>query len=110
MKLLLDQNLSFKLCRMLADIFPDSAQAQQLGLAEAKDHVLWQHARDHDLLRVTHNADFAEMAGLYGPPPKVIWLRCGNQSTMAIAQLLREHYHVIVAFYDDPSAACLEIA
>ena len=37
MKLLFDQNLSFKLCRQLADIFPDSSQVRLLGLAEADD-------------------------------------------------------------------------
>jgi predicted nuclease of predicted toxin-antitoxin system len=37
MKLLFDQNLSFKLCRQLADAFPDSAQVCLAGLAEAED-------------------------------------------------------------------------
>jgi len=45
MKLLFDQNLSFKLCQALADIFPGSSQVRLLGLAEADDSVLWQHAR-----------------------------------------------------------------
>jgi predicted nuclease of predicted toxin-antitoxin system len=43
-----------------------------------------------------------------GPPPKVIWLRCGNQPTVVIANLLREHIAVIEAFELD-DAACLEI-
>ncbi len=37
MKLLFDQNLSFKLCERLADLFPDSSQARLAGLAEADD-------------------------------------------------------------------------
>jgi predicted nuclease of predicted toxin-antitoxin system len=32
MKLLLDQNLSFKLCPRLADLFPGSQQVRELGL------------------------------------------------------------------------------
>ena len=31
MKLLFDQNLSFKLCQALADLFPGSSQARLLG-------------------------------------------------------------------------------
>lgn len=31
MKLLFDQNLSFKLCQRLADLFPDSDQVRRLG-------------------------------------------------------------------------------
>ncbi len=35
MRLLFDQNLSFKLCNRLADLFPDSTQARLLGMDEA---------------------------------------------------------------------------
>jgi predicted nuclease of predicted toxin-antitoxin system len=49
------------------------------------------------------------MAALYGPPPKVIWLRCGNQPTQAIEKLIRDHAQAIDAFEQDPSATCLEI-
>jgi hypothetical protein len=31
------------------------------------------------------------MAMLLGPPPKVIWLRAGNQPSTIIAALLRQH-------------------
>ena len=44
MKLLFDQNLSFKLCTQLADVFPDSSQTRLLGLDQADDRTLWQHA------------------------------------------------------------------
>jgi hypothetical protein len=39
MKLLFDQNLSFKLCVRLADVFPGSEQARHLGFAEAEDRA-----------------------------------------------------------------------
>jgi predicted nuclease of predicted toxin-antitoxin system len=35
MKLLFDQNPSFKLCQALTDLFPGSSQVRLLGLAEA---------------------------------------------------------------------------
>jgi predicted nuclease of predicted toxin-antitoxin system len=34
MKLLFDQNLSFKLCGQLSDLFPNSGHARLLGMAE----------------------------------------------------------------------------
>ena len=108
MKLLFDQNLSFKLCRQLADLFPDSGQVRLLGLAEADDRTLWQHAGANGYVLVSLDADFAELAGLRGPPPKVIWLRCGNQATATIARILQEHVEAITAFERD-DAACLEI-
>jgi predicted nuclease of predicted toxin-antitoxin system len=109
MKLLFDQNLSFKLCSLLADLFPESSQARLLGLEEADDRVVWQHAKTNGFNLVTQDADFAEMAVLYGPPPKVIWLRCGNQPTAVVEKLLRDHAGAIISFEQDDMAACWEI-
>ncbi len=109
MKLLFDQNLSFKLCQALADLFPGSSQVRLLGLAEADDRTVWQHAKANDFILVTQDSDFAEMVALYGHPPKVIWLRCGNQPTKTIENRLRSHAQDIAAFEQDPSATCLEI-
>ncbi len=108
MKLLFDQNLSFKLCRQLAGLFPGSSQAQLAGLAEASDSALWEYAGANGFTLVSLDADFADMAALRGPPPKVIWLRCGNQPTAAIESLLRRHAEAIIAFEHD-EAVCLEI-
>jgi predicted nuclease of predicted toxin-antitoxin system len=41
MKLLFDQNLSFKLRRKLSDIFPDSSQVRLLNMSEATDREIW---------------------------------------------------------------------
>ena len=109
MKLLFDQNLSFKLCHSLADLFPGSSQARLLGLAEASDSALWQHAKGNAFVLVSQDSDFADMAALFGIPPKVIWLRCGNQPTHAIEKLLRDQAQAIAAFEQDATAACLEI-
>ena len=109
MKLLFDQNLSFKLCQALADLFPGSSQVRLLGLAEADDNVVWQHAKTNNYVLVTQDGDFAERAALYGHPPKVIWLRCGNQPTHVIERRLRDHAQAIAAFEQDTTATCLEI-
>jgi len=109
MKLLFDQNLSFKLCQQLADLFPGSNQVRQLGLERADDRAVWEYAKTHGFVLVTLDADFADMATLFGPPPKVIWLRCGNQPTAAIEKRLRDHADALAAFDRDATAACWEI-
>jgi predicted nuclease of predicted toxin-antitoxin system len=108
MKLLFDQNLSFKLCRQLADLFLESTQIRLVQLDRSDDRTVWDFAKANDYTLVTLDADLAEMAILFGPPPHVIWLRCGNQPTDAIEQLLREHGEVINAL-ESSSAACLEL-
>lgn len=109
MKLLFDQNLSFKLCRGLADVFPGSSQVRLLGLEQADDMTIWQHARSNDFVLVSHDADFADMAALLGAPPKVIWLRTGNQPTAAIERLLRDRTDAMAAFERNPEVACLQL-
>ena len=108
MKLLFDENLSFRLCERLEGLFPGSAQVRPLGLGEADDRTIWDYAAANGFTVVSLDVDFAEKAALIGPPPKVIWLRCGNQPTVIIERLLRNHIAVIEAFELD-DAACLEI-
>ena len=109
MKLLFDQNLSFKLCQTIADLFPNSSHVRPLGLSEVADRMLWDFAKANGFTIVTQDVDFAEMAALLGPPPKVIWLRAGNQASLAVAASLRRHAEIIRAFDADDDAACLEI-
>ena len=109
MKLLFDQNLSFKLVARLADLFPDSNQVQRLGLAEADDAAIWKFAKANGFTIVTQDSDFADMAMLYGPPPKIIWLRCGNQPNAVIEKILRDQAESISVFEKDSEAACWEI-
>lgn len=109
MKLLFDQNLSFKLCDRLADLFPGSSQTRLAGLERADDRVIWEFAGANGFNLVSQDADFADMAVLYGPPPKVIWLRCGNQSSEFIERLLRAHAAAIAVFSGTEGEACYEI-
>ncbi len=45
MKLLFDQNISFRIIKKIQDIFPGSAQAKELGLIDTLDHSIWQFAK-----------------------------------------------------------------
>lgn len=109
MRLLFDQNLSFKLCDRLADLHPGSTQARLLGLDQASDRMLWDHAAAGGFVLVTQDADFADMAALYGPPPKVIWLRGGNRPTSAVEDTLRRSHALLLDFAAQDEAACLEL-
>src|SRR5258706_13135164 len=109
MRLLFDQNLSFRLTRLLADTFPESNQVRLLGMEEAEDRAIWEYAKANDFILVSQDSDFADIATLFGPPPKVIWVRYGNQPTYAIEQRLRDHAEAITAFAADEATACWEI-
>jgi predicted nuclease of predicted toxin-antitoxin system len=109
MKLLFDQNLSFKLCRKLADLFPDSTQARLVSLDCAADPVVWEYAKVNGFVLVSQDSEMFDLSSLRGHPPKLIWLRCGNQKTVVIEKLLRDRSAQIAVFEKDATTACLEI-
>ncbi len=108
MKLLLDQNLSRKLVNRLADIFPDLSHVQFHGLRNADDSEIWEFAKNQGFCIITQDADFFERSRLYGSPPKVIWLRCGNSPTREVEAILRSGSGAIQELIDSETLNCLE--
>lgn len=109
MKLLFDQNLSFKLCRLLDDIFPASQQLRLLGLDQSDDETVWDEAKNQGFVIATQDVDFVNLTLLRLHPPKVIWLRCGNQPTAVIERILRSNCAVIESFGNDATKGFVEI-
>lgn len=109
MKLLFDQNLSFKLCAALDDLFPGSSQVRLLGLDRADDAAILAFASQEGFTLVTLDTDFRDMSALSGAPPYVVLLRCGNKPTSLIEMLLREHAVRIIELSAQSDVICLEI-
>lgn len=107
MKLLFDQNLSRRLVGMFTVEYPESKHVTEFGLDTATDAEIWSYARDHDFVIVSKDADFRQLAFLHGPPPKAIWVRLGNASTIEIYESLRNHHDEIVRFGADAEEALL---
>ena len=55
---------------------------------QASDRDIWNHAREHDFVIVTRDADFQEMSLLFGSPPPVIRLHLPNPSWKEAGQRL----------------------
>jgi predicted nuclease of predicted toxin-antitoxin system len=69
---------------------------------------VWDFAKANGYTLVSFDVDFADLAALLGPPPRVTWLRCGNQQTSVIENLLPANAGAIAAL-ELGSVACLEI-
>jgi predicted nuclease of predicted toxin-antitoxin system len=108
-KLLFDENLSHKLARRLADVFPDSIHVRDIGLKASDDPLVWDYARDNDFMIVSKDADMHDLSLLFGNPPKVIWLRLGNCSTSDVENLLRRESDAIKEFYEDKLVSLLAL-
>ena len=110
MRLLFDQNLSPRLVHELADCYPESLHVRDIGLQSSPDETVWIYAAEHGLTIVSKDADFHQRSLLFGPPPKVVWIRRGNCSTSDIEALLRAHRTALSAFEGDAVKAFLALS
>lgn len=110
MKLLFDENLSPKLPNRLSDLFPDSLHVRDVGMKATIDPIVWDFAKDNDLMIVSKDADMHDLSLVLGNPPKVIWLRLGNCSTGKVEDVLRRDFDAIKLFYEDESLSLLALS
>lgn len=110
MKLLFDENLSPKLPRLLATRFPGSVHIRECGLKGGPDEEVWEHARANGFTVVSKDSDFYQRSLLYGPPPRLVWLRIGNCTRADLLSLLTTRESDIRAFDADPKVSVLVLA
>lgn len=108
MKLLFDQNISFRIIKLIIDLFPDSKQVRELGLDNATDSEIFTFAKNNGFTIVTFDSDFYDLNILRGYPPKIIWIRTGNTTTKTIENILRKKYELIKLFLKE-DYGCFEI-
>ncbi len=106
-KLLFDENLSPKLVLRLISLFPESAHVHDCGLGTSDDSAIWQFAIERGFTIISKDLDFHDRSILKGSPPKVIWLRIGNCSTVRTENLLRSSVSKIADFDSNPNKTLL---
>ena len=109
MKLLFDQNLSFRLAETFQNTFQNSSHVKFHDLHEVDDLKIYEFAKENDFTIVTQDSDLYDLALVKGIPPKIIWIRTGNSSTRNIAKLLQENILVIERFIANENKICLEL-
>ena len=107
MKLLFDENLSPRLPRVLADLYPNSTHVHDCGLGSADDTSIWNYAKAHGFTIVSKDSDFQDRSVLHGHPPKVILLRAANCSSSEIESLMRNAADVVKRFIEEDQESYL---
>ncbi len=113
MKLLFDQNISFRTVNQLRELFPDARHVKDFDHQFASDKQIWELAKAQGYSIVTFDSDFLDLVTLFGHPPKISWLRLGNTSSSHLSQTLTDHFASIKSFLKDEQykeIACLEIS
>jgi predicted nuclease of predicted toxin-antitoxin system len=109
MKLLFDQNISFRILKTLPDVFEGSSHVVKEGLKNSSDLEIWEYARLHDFIIVTQDSDFNDLFLLKGFLPKILWFQTGNVGTYELSLILNNRLIEIVDFTRDEGLGCLEI-
>lgn len=110
MKILIDQNISFRLIQKIEATFPDITHVKYCNLSDANDFEIFIYAKNNQFKAIlTLDEDFDNILLEHKAPPKVIWLRIGNTSTATLAEIMLQNADTIFDFLDDDDYDCLEI-
>ena len=107
MKLLIDNNLSYKLVSGLELYFPESDHVRSTVGILADDLAVWEYALKNSFVILTKDNDFDERSLVNGCPPKVIHLLCGNRSTDYILDLILKNHSELIAFGVNDKENCI---
>jgi len=107
-RILLDQNLSPKPIRKLADIVPGLETVYDHDLMGASDRFIFDCARSAEFAAViSTDLDFVHLAERLGPPPWVIRIERCDFPAKVIEQLLRREALRIRDFLESDRAVLL---
>jgi predicted nuclease of predicted toxin-antitoxin system len=112
MRLLFDQNISFRITKKLLEYFPNSKHVSDCGLQDCDDPDIWQYAKKNNFAIVSFDSDFYEISLINGHPPKIVWIRSGNLTTNEIADMMIKNHNSIIAFLNNEEfidVACIEL-
>ncbi len=107
MKLLFDENISYRIVKRLAKTFPQSSHVKFHNLEKASDIEVWEFAKKESYSIITNDTDYNDFSLVWGFPPKIIWLRIGNTSTNGIVNRLIKEKEQIQNFLDEENNGIL---
>ncbi len=89
MKVWVDAQLSPAIARCLKDeLGTDASALRDIGLRDAEDAEIFQAAKHAAAVVMTKDSDFVSLLERFGPPPQVVWVRCGNTSNANLRAVL----------------------
>ncbi len=112
MKLLLDQNISHRVVRLIKEHFPQASSIKDEGLTNADDFVVWKFAKENGFCIVTFDEDFYNIQLIKGFPPKIVWFKTGNMPNQKVADFLIGNKVMVASFLTEETYSkegCLEL-
>ena len=70
----------------LRELEHDARHVEEIGLRDADDSPIWQHAWQQSAIVLTKDEDFGVRVRQGGIAPVIVWLRIGNCSNRALRE------------------------
>ena len=87
----IDAQLSPHLAPWIMEYFGVEASAvREIGLSTANDREIYRSARVNNAVVMTKDSDFIVLLDELGPPPRILWITCGNTSNKFFKRILQE--------------------
>jgi len=110
MKLLLDANISWRLCSFLAENIGECTHVNRINLPlPVKDLEIWQYAKEYGYIIITQDTDFLNFLETKGYPPKVVLVKTGNINRKQMEAILLQSRESIIELYNNAEYGLLEI-
>ncbi len=100
MKFLVDAQLPPAVAIWLREAGHEAWAVRELGLRDAEDGVIWNHALDAGMAILTKDEDFPMRAQRSVSAPIIVWLRVGNSSNQALKGWFMPQLPQIAALVD----------
>jgi predicted nuclease of predicted toxin-antitoxin system len=98
----IDAQLSPALAPWISQTFSVGAvPLRDIGLRDATDRQIFLAAKEQSAIVMTKDADFVRLLDALGPPPKLIWITCGNTSNEYLRQLLQTALPGVLALFSE---------
>ena len=92
-----DAQISSSIAKWLIETFGvQAASTKILQLMEADDEIIFMAAREANAILISKDRDIPLLLNRLGPPPKIIWLTCGNTSNKALKTMLQNSFKAII--------------
>jgi predicted nuclease of predicted toxin-antitoxin system len=109
MKLLIDENITWRSIKPLSEFFEEVKHVNQISNSRMSDIEIWNFAKDNGYTILTYDTDFLNLSTLRGIPPKIILLRFGNLQRHLFINKINSKLELIHTFDLSNEIGILEI-
>jgi predicted nuclease of predicted toxin-antitoxin system len=109
-KLLLDENLSWRMIKKLKPLFEEVIHVSKLKIIQPADDIsIWNYAKKNGFTILSKDDDFEKIVLLRKAPPKLIYLKTYNLDTQKLVDLIKKNKDKISEFINSDENDIFEI-